>query len=382
VLKISGIKIIGYKKEELERMAGRVRNYFADGNTSKGYRSFHRANIEGLKHVFILTGPMETEKSVIMKEISMDWLRKGYDVELMHSSRNNDLINGMVVPQPEICIISGTPLEIAYYNGAPLENVRYFDLNSILDLKKLLPYKDEIGSLRNEKQEMYQSAYAAFGEALKIHDEWEKIYIVNMNFDKALKITEELEKSFFEDKSLNKKSVIRDRFLGAATPKGSVDFINNLTEEINKRYFIKGRPGSGKSTMLKKLASEAGERGFDVEIYHCGFDPDSLDMIILREMSTAIFDSTAPHEHFPVRHNDEIIDMYKEAIKPETDIKFASELQKINQRYKNKIQEGTAFLAKAKALDDKLEEIYIRAMDFEKTERIRNEINAEISSVC
>ena len=34
---------------------------------------------------------------------------------------------------------------------------------------------------------------------------------------------------------------------------------------------------------------------FDVEIYHCGFDPHSLDMVIVREVGIAIFDSTSPH---------------------------------------------------------------------------------------
>ena len=62
--------------------------------------------------------------------------------------------------------------------------------------------------------------------------------------------------------------------------------------------------------MLKKLAKAAEEKGFEVEVYHCGFDPNSLDMVIVRELGFAIFDSTAPHEYFPSREGDEIIDMY------------------------------------------------------------------------
>ena len=40
--------------------------------------------------------------------------------------------------------------------------------------------------------------------------------------------------------------------------------------------------------MLKKLAKVAEEKGFDVEVYHCGFDPNSLDMVIVRELGFAI----------------------------------------------------------------------------------------------
>ena len=45
--------------------------------------------------------------------------------------------------------------------------------------------------------------------------------------------------------------------------------------------------------MLKKLAEAAEEKGFEVEVYHCGFDPNSLDMVIVRELGFAIL--IAPH---------------------------------------------------------------------------------------
>ncbi|MDV2687428.1 hypothetical protein RYX56_24080, partial [Alkalihalophilus lindianensis] len=83
----------------------------------------------------------------------------------------------------------------------------------------------------------------------------------SMDFQKADQLTNKLMESFFGKMKLNKQPDVRHRFLGAATPAGAVDFIPNLTEEIPKRYFLKGRPGSGKSTMLRKLAAAAVERG-------------------------------------------------------------------------------------------------------------------------
>jgi len=361
-------------------MAGKVINYFADGNTAKGYISFHRSNIEGMKKVFILKGLLGMEKSRIMKKIGTECLTKGYNIELMHSSRDSDSVNGIVVPELEFAVVDGSPLENAKSDERK-DNEIYFNLDLALNSERLGRLNHEINAITANKQEMYRSAYKTFSEALLIHDEWEKIYIDNMNFTKAAEITEELAEIFFGDRKLNKKPQVKDRFLGAATPKGSVDFINNLTEDINKRYFIKGRPGSGKSTMLRKLAQNAQDRGFDVEVYHCGFDPDSLDMIIIRELGIAVFDSTAPHEYFPERDTDEIVDMYKEAIKSDTDEKYASELQEIAQRYKNKIKEATFCLAEAKRLNDKLEEYYIQAMDFEKAENIENEINSGVIGI-
>lgn len=55
---------------------------------------------------------------------------------------------------------------------------------------------------------------------------------------------------------------------------------------------MKGNSGSGKSTVLRKIAREAQDRGFEVEVYHCGFDPTSLDMVTLPELEVAMSDAT------------------------------------------------------------------------------------------
>lgn len=60
-------------------------------------------------------------------------------------------------------------------------------------------------------------------------------------------------------------------------------------------HIIKGGPGTGKSTFMKKIAAEATERGFSPIISPCTGDPDSLDAVIIPEISTVIMDGTAPH---------------------------------------------------------------------------------------
>ena len=123
------------------------------------------------------------------------------------------------------------------------------------------------------------------------------------------------------------------RFFGAATQDGPVDYIDNLTASVGKRYFIKGRPGTGKSTFLKKLAERAVINGFHVEIYHCSFDPNSLDLIIIRELDFCLFDSTAPHEYFPSRETDEILDFYEVAVDETTEERYADELAEMKRQY-------------------------------------------------
>ncbi|WLD93272.1 PRK06851 family protein [Alkalihalobacillus sp. AL-G] len=361
-------------------MVGKIKNYYAGGNTAKGFYSLYESSLAGLDRLFILKGGPGTGKSTLMKEIGDAWNENGFDIEYLHCASDNQSIDGFILPALKVGVVDGTAPHVIEPK-APGVVEEYVNLGVAWNSDLLAPYKERILELNDKIDTSFQSAYANFADALAVHDEWEKIYIENMDFNKADQLTEELLEHFFAGKGLKKTADVRHRYLGAATPEGAVDFIQNLTEDVYKRYFIKGRPGSGKSTMLKKIAAAAEDKGFDVEIYHCGFDPNSLDMVIVRELGFAIFDSTAPHEYFPDRENDEIVDMYKRTITPGTDDKYEVELEDITSRYSGKMKDAIACLARAKELHDELEQYYIEAMDFNKVDEIKSEIHKQIEQL-
>ncbi|WP_261381238.1 hypothetical protein [Paenibacillus cremeus] len=195
-----------------------------------------------------------------------------------------------------------------------------------------------------------------------------------MDFEKADQVTQELIQDLFADHGCDKQTTGRHLFFGAATPRGAFDFIQSLTVELDRRIFIKGRPGSGKSTLLKKLAAAAENKGIEVQVYHCGFDPNSLDMLIFPQLSTAIFDSTAPHEYFPDRSGDEILDMYERAMTPGTDEAYANELAGIKERYSAKMKEATSHLAVAEAIDSQIKAFYTAATNFSVVEQLQSKL--------
>jgi Cdc6-like AAA superfamily ATPase len=235
-------------------VAGKIKNYFAGGNTARGFHSLFDSNLQGLDRLFILKGGPGTGKSSLMKKLGNECVEKGYDIELLHCSSDNNSIDGLIIPALKVGIVDGTAPHVIEPK-APGAVEEYINLGEAWDRAKLSQHKLEIQRLTKQISESFQTAYATFKEALDIHDEWEKIYISNMDFDKADQLTNNIIDSFFGKIKLNKEANIRHRFLGAATPMGAVDFVPNLTEEIPKRYFIKGRPGSGKSTMLKQEVS-------------------------------------------------------------------------------------------------------------------------------
>ncbi len=358
-------------------LSAKIINYFACANSARGFVSFFEDNLKELNKLYILKDGPGTGKSTLMKHIGKEWYNRGFDVEYIHCASDNNSIDGVIIPALDIGVVDGTAPHIIEPR-APGAIEEYVNLGAAWDSRKLTLHKDEILNLKNKISSCYINTYEQFKEGLKIHDEWEEIYLKNIDFNKLNEITTATIDNFFGNKTLNKQSIVRNRFFGGSTPVGSVDFVLDLTNDLGKRYFIKGRPGSGKSTMLKKIASAAEERGFDVEIYHCGFDPNSLDMVIIRELDLAIFDSTAPHEYFPTKESDEIIDVYYLAIKPGTDEEYKAELDSIVTRYKSVIANGISYLADAKLLHDELENIYIDAMDFNVVNKITEDLMEKI----
>lgn len=354
-------------------MAGSIRNYYAGGNTAKGFHSLFDDCLKDLQKVFILQGAPGTGKSTLMKKVGEYWAGRDYQVEYMHCPLDTSSVDGVIIPELKVGIVNGS----SFYTITPralgaIEE--YVNLGEGWDSSKLTEQKDPILKLSMLAGNAKQKAYEHFAEALSIHDNWEKIYIEAMDFQKADDLTRKLVSQFYGNMTLNKESTVKHRFLGAATPDGAVDHVPNLTEDVAKRYFIKGRPGSGKSTMLRKIAEEAQVRGLDVEVYHCGFDPNSLDMVIVRELGIAIFDSTAPHEYFPSRDGDEIVDMYGSVIASGTDEIFEEEISNHKAAYKNMMDQAMGFLKESSEYNQDLEQIYTDAMNFEKVNELTEQV--------
>ena len=86
-------------------------------------------------------------------------------------------------------------------------------------------------------------------------------------------------------------------FLGANSPQGFYSLFDQLEhqEEPWHTFLIKGGPGCGKSSFLKKAAAVFGPDCPTMEIIPCSSDPDSLDAVILPELHLSLMDATAPH---------------------------------------------------------------------------------------
>ena len=79
-------------------------------------------------------------------------------------------------------------------------------------------------------------------------------------------------------------------FLGSNSERGFFSLYSDMadTSAGDFIWLIKGGPGCGKSSFMRKIGAAAESAGFSVEYTRCSGDPDSLDAVYIPEKSSAM----------------------------------------------------------------------------------------------
>ena len=89
----------------------------------------------------------------------------------------------------------------------------------------------------------------------------------------------------------------RTLFPGAMGPDGFVSCFDHLIDDsiLKRKLILKGGPGVGKSTFMRRVHAALCANGEASTLYFCSGDPDSLDGVAVPHAGLLILDGTAPH---------------------------------------------------------------------------------------
>lgn len=172
------------------------------------------------------------------------------------------------------------------------------------------------------------------------------------------------------------KPAIRHFFAGSHTAYGYHSLYNNILNYRGRRFIIlKGGPGTGKSTLLKKVGAGLLDKGYDMDYFHCSSDTVSLDGIASPALKVGVIDGTAPHviePDFPGVY-DEIINLGdfwdEKKLLPHRDV-IISLGRDINETFKA----AYSFLAEIKLSRDHLDRYTVHLLNTRKINRITCEV--------
>lgn len=160
---------------------------------------------------------------------------------------------------------------------------------------------------------------------------------------------------------------VKHYFLGANGPEGFHSLYDEFCAPGSGCFLwvIKGSPGCGKSTFMRKIGEAAEQAGLDVEYALCSSDPASLDGVFIPAWRTGYVDGTAPHVldvAFPAASG-AYLDLGQFC---DNDALRAAlpRLQALRAKSQALYREAYRALHEAKAIHDEIEAVYHPHIDF------------------
>ena len=361
---------------------GKIRKMFPGGNTTQGpYFLFEYMIRPATNRIFIIKGGPGVGKSTFMNTISREMVDRGYDVEHHHCSTDPSSLDGLVIPQLGVALLDGTAPHI-YDPSYPGVLDEIINLGEFWDDAVLIPHRNEVQEINKRGNMQFKTAFHILKQSKMAYDQSKWYVEESIDQSKYNRIQRFLVESVLEDMVPNYQtaSEARHLFASALTPKGILDFKDTLISKDMKVYSIKGQPGTGVKEMIERVAKAVEEMGLYTEQYHCPFEPDKLDMLIIPAAQKVVMNSMQP-DHSDPKDIEGIsyIGQVEEidlgiCIKLDVLAKYEEDRADAEKRSRDLLEKGISHIAKAKAAHGEKEKFYFQAMNYDKVNQKRNQV--------
>lgn len=173
----------------------------------------------------------------------------------------------------------------------------------------------------------------------------------------------------------------RDLFPGGNTSKGFYSFYRYILsqEDANRIICLKGGPGTGKSSFMKKIGAHFLNLGYSIEYHHCSSDNNSLDGVVIKELKVALLDGTSPHVVDPITPGavDEIVNLGT-ALDMNLLSKNKKELISINKEIGKTFKRAYRFLGGAKCVHEDWSTCNYESLNSNKVDSFITKLKDEI----
>jgi hypothetical protein len=346
---------------------GKIRHLFPGGNTPRGFYSYYNYIIPAdTARIFIMKGGPGTGKSTFMRRIGQALLARGHDLEHHHCSSDNGSLDGLVIPALGVAFIDGTAPHVVdpRHPGCVDEIIH---LGDYWDENKMIAGKQDIIACTAEIGKSFQRAYRLLAAAKALYDDWEAANAEALDHAVANRRGQELLAALFRGIDTVGAGRLRKLFASAITPDGLVHYLDTSVWPAGRCFVVAGDPGSGKSTLVRKVIDAALVRGLDVEAFYCPLDPDKPEHVLIPALDAAVTTSFLPHPYPANRQPALAIDM-NQCLKKDIAARRADAVAYDQDLFWELFVKSVACIKRAKTLHDELETYYVPNMDFKGIE--------------
>ena len=171
-----------------------------------------------------------------------------------------------------------------------------------------------------------------------------------------------------------KSSMQKEFFASANTYFGFKSYFGEIfnSAEYDRIFVLKGGPGTGKSTLLKKICNDFALGDLTIERFRCSSDEESLDGLIIENdgKRVAVIDGTAPHERDAVIPGavDTLVNL-GEAINNDAISKYKSTVLELNEKKKSSYRKAYNNLYKSSIFYTNIKAEIVSRMNNDKVKR-------------
>ncbi len=349
--------------------------YFLGSSGKNGFFSCFSQltpKIDG-QYTFIIKGGPGTGKSSIMKKIASEIENMDIECERIFCSSDPSSLDGIIIPSLRISIADGTsPHTIdPDYPGATGEIV---NLGDCWNKELLFDNKEKIIELTDKNRACHQRSRRFIESAFSIFGDGEKICRDCLDNGRIIRYASRLAKRHFK-KPDGKIGLEKIRLLDAITPKGYLFLSDTVNTMCDTKIVFDDCFGVASTVIIDRLRAYALASGYSVISSPSVCRDGAIRHIIIKELSLGFFTA------------DKLCDLEIEPTRTVLLRRFYSSDELLSHRTrlsfsvkasKELLHEAVCALKIAKDIHDELEAIYIRAMDFEKTDKITKALTERI----
>ena len=338
---------------------------FPGGNTSKGFFSYYRENINHgeASYIYMIKGGPGVGKSTFMKSIANKAEEKGYTLTYYYCSSDPDSLDAIKINGPDIIFVDGTKPHIMdpEYPGC-VDNI--INLGNFFDVSELQKSKNDIIKLTDEISNLFSLSYKFLSALSPLYNALYDMYFKLSDKDKINSFIRSLKKEIIGEKYENSFKE-KKAFLSAITPAGNINF---LDKSVNSKtvYILESNIGDITPFILNEFKYELKRKGFYIETFYCPVDPENkLEHIYIPTLDVFIVTSNKYHSYC------------KDGIKTN----ISSFYSNINTETKNYCEDligsleekSVSIIRRAKATHDLLEDYYKNAMNYDKLNKFTDD---------
>lgn len=331
--------------------------YFMSANGYGGFTSIYDSIQKEAGTLYVLKGGPGCGKSWFMKRIGRACTENGVDVEYIHCAGDPDSIDGVIIPELGCAFADGTRPHVLEPAIAGCTG-EYIDLGALCDSGEIAKYRGEIEALEKERQRSVKRAGALVTAAGKsVEGVLEPLHTARA-IETAEKRAAGISGREMKENLKSGKGKIKCRYISAFTCRGLVTLADTVIRQCWRFYTVDNRLGLGEY-LLRSVLERASMRGYDTVACMSPLEYGKLEAVIVPGHFAVVTEQPEKYGA-PYRHIRLDAAVNRELLKKERGrIKRAEKLKK------EALGLAQGELAAAKALHDRIEEIYNPFVDFE-----------------